>query len=95
MFVDDHSFFTVYLDKNYILTPSLSEVFVFPGCAMRKSHAPCRCCGQHGDPGLTAALSVEEGSTPEPEPVRMETAALDVPWYCTACIADLLINVLK
>lgn len=61
---------------------------------MRKSHAPCQCCGQHGDPGLTAALSVEEGSTPEPERVRMETAVLDVPRYCAACIADLLINLL-
>lgn len=90
----DQSFITVHQDKKLHFN-SLSEVFVFPGCAMRKSHVHFQCYGQRGGPGLTAVLSVEEGSTPEPEPARMETAVLDVPQYCTAWKADWWINLLQ
>ena len=53
---------------------------MFLGCAMRKSPVLCQCCGQHGNPGLTAMQNVEGVSTPGPEFVRMATAVLGVPW---------------
>lgn len=66
---------------------SSSKIIVFSGFAMRKHRALCLYCGRHGDPGLTAALSVEEGSTPGPESVTTETTVLDVPWYWTVYVS--------
>lgn len=51
---------------------------VFAGSATRRSLVPCLCHGQHGAPGPTAALNVEEGSSQGLEPVRMGTAAQGV-----------------
>lgn len=53
---------------------------VFAGSAMRRSLVHCLCRGQHGAPGPTAVLNVEEGSSQELEPVRTGTAAQGVQW---------------